>query len=81
MIITLRTSARKDSIGSYTSPIVPRVGEHIHLLDSPGAIVEVTNVCYQARSTDQQSDAVDLQVTSVNDAARQYIGRVLYQIA
>lgn len=83
MFISLHTSATKDMIGSYNSPIVPCVGEHIHLIDATptGVLLQVTKVCYQAQNTDQESSTVDLQVAAANDAARQYIGRILYQIA
>lgn len=83
MILSLHTSTRTGTIGTYNSPVIPRIGEHIHLVDATptGVILQVTDVCYQAQNTDQESSAVDLEVTPANDAARQYIGRVLYHIA
>lgn len=82
MLISLHTST-KNTLGSYNSPVIPRIGEHIHLIDAAlsGVLLRVTKVCYQAQNTDQESNSVELEVTAANDAARQYIGRVAYHIA
>jgi hypothetical protein len=82
MFISLYTST-KNPIGSYNSPVIPRIGEHIRLADPAfgGVLLQVTRVCYPAQNTDQESNSVELEVTSANDAARAYIGRVAYHIA
>ena len=48
MLINLYASAKPDRIASYTSTVVPRIGEHIRLMEAPGVMVLVTDVCYQA---------------------------------
>jgi hypothetical protein len=78
MLINLYTSAKPDRIASYTSAVVPRVGEHIRLMEAPGVIMLVTDVCYQAHGTDRGNERIDLQITAANDAARQYLGQMLY---
>jgi hypothetical protein len=82
MFISLCTST-KNPIGSYNSPVVPRIGEHVHLTDATpvGVLLRVTQVFYHAQNTDQASSSVELEVTAANDAGREYLGRMLYQIA
>lgn len=81
MFISLHTSTRIGTIGSYNSTVIPRIGEHIRLTDADpaGVLLQVVEVCYQAQNTDRESNIVELQVAPVNDAARQYIGKMLYQ--
>lgn len=80
MNITLYTSTRVGTIGSFNSPVVPRVGEHIFLADAAGVKMVVTEVCYQAERPDQSSVCVGLEVAPANDAARSYLGQRLYGI-
>lgn len=81
LTISLHTSACPESIAQYTSTVVPRIGEHIRLLETPGAVVLVTGVFYQAHGTDRGAERIELQVAPANDAARAFIGQMLYMSA
>ena len=82
MLISLYTSTRIGSLGAYRAPVVPRIGEHIHLTVAipAGVILRVEDVRYQAHDSEQDSTCVEVEVAPANDAARAYIGRALYHI-
>jgi len=80
MFISLRSSSSKQEISVYTSPVVPRPGETISLLDvAPGDVLfRVVDVCYQVQNSEQGSNAVHLEVMPANEAACRYLGEMLY---
>ena len=60
---------------------MPRTGELIRLAEATTALFKVTSICHPVRTTtDQESDLVELEIAPTNDAAAQYIAKVLYGV-
>jgi len=76
MHLSLHTSGTNQEIGSFTSPNIPRSGELISL-DS--CLFQVVSVYYQV--SNQESNHIRIDVTPINEAARQYIGEALLKTA
>lgn len=74
MHLSLHTSVIRE-IGSFTSPVVPRVDE---LIDLAGSLFLVIAVSYCV--TEAESNHVDLDVQPANEAARQRVGDALHAI-